>query len=189
MQDPRDLHRRAGAMAAGVIARITPGQFGDSTPCTDWDVRAVINHIANGNLRFAALIAGEPVPERGEDVVGDDPLAAFQDSFDRLCAAFDREGVLAQTFPTPFGEGPGAMLVTMRTTELTIHSWDLAAATGQPRDLDPELVAFADTALHGRPIPRGGASPFGEEQPPPGGAGATDRLAAFAGRKVPSSPA
>jgi hypothetical protein len=101
-----------------------------------------------------------------------------------MCAAFDREGFLEQVFPTPLGEGPGELLVAMRITELTIHAWDIAAATGQPRDLDPELVDFAEGFLRSRPIPRDVNGPFAPEQPAPAGAGDSDRLAAFAGRPV-----
>ncbi len=186
MADPRALHRRAGAMAEDVIARIPAERLGDPTPCTEWDVRGVINHMVGGNLRFAALVTGGSGPERGDDVLGDDPLAAFRDSFGRLCAAFDAEGVLEQTFPTPFGDGPGVMLVGMRTCEMTMHTWDLAAATGQPRDLDPDLVTFTDAAFRSRPIPRGGQSPFGAEQPVPEGAAEADRLAAYFGRTIPA---
>ena len=184
--DPRDLHRRAGSMAADVIARVRPDQLGNATPCTEWDVRALINHIAGGNLRFAAMVAGEHGPGPDEDVLGGEPLAGFLDSFGGLCAAFDREGFLEQVFPTPLGEGPGELLVAMRITELTIHAWDASSATGQPRDLDPGLVAFADGVLRSRPIPRGVNGPFAPEQPAPAGATDADRLAAFAGRPVPA---
>jgi uncharacterized protein (TIGR03086 family) len=189
MDDPRALHRQAGEMAADVIAKIPAERLGDPTPCTEWDVRAVINHMANGNLRIAGLVTGGPRPDRGEDVLGDDPLAAFRDSLDRVSAAFDRDGVLEQTFTMPFGEGPGARLVTVRTCDLTIHTWDLAAATGQPRDLDPGLVAFADQAFRAAPVPRGGPSPFGPEQPAPDGATPADQMAAYFGRKVPGAEA
>jgi uncharacterized protein (TIGR03086 family) len=188
MQDIRALHRKAGAMAHGVISHISSDQLSDPTPCTEWDVAALINHLVNGNLRFVAMVTGQPGPDRGQDVLGQDHLAAFSDSLDQLCAAFDREGMLEQTFPTPFGEGPGTLLVTMRVGELTIHSWDLAAATGQPRDLDPELVAFADKSMRSRPIPRGGQSPFAEQSSAPEGATAADRLAAYVGRTVPRRP-
>jgi uncharacterized protein (TIGR03086 family) len=182
--DPRDLHRRAGSMAADVIARVRPDQLGQATPCTEWDVRALINHVVGGNLRLAAMVVGEPVPDAGEDVLGGDPLASFRDSFGRLCEVFDRAGFLEQAFPTPLGEGPGALLAEMRVVELTIHTWDVAAATRQPRDLDPELVSFADSVLRSMPIPRGAKGPFAPEQPSPAGAMGADRLAAFAGRVV-----
>jgi uncharacterized protein (TIGR03086 family) len=189
MDDPRALHRQAGEMAADVISKIPAERLGDPTPCTEWDVRAVINHMVNGNLRIAGLVTGGPQPDRGEDVLGDDPLAAFRDSLDRVSAAFDREGVLEQTFAMPFGEGPGAQLVTVRTCDLMMHTWDLAAATGLPRDLEPGLVAFAEKALQGTPIPRRGQGSFGPEQPAPDGATPADRLAAYFGRKVPAPQA
>ena len=130
------------------------------------------------------MVAGEPGPERAEDGPGGDALAGFLDAFSGLCMAFDREGFLEQVFPTPLGEGPGELLVAMRITELTIHAWDIAAATGQPRDLDPELVSFTDGFLRSKPIPRGVNGPFAPEQPAPASAGHADRLAAFAGRPV-----
>jgi uncharacterized protein (TIGR03086 family) len=186
MDDPRPLHRQAGEMAADVISKIPAERLGDPTPCTEWDVRAVINHMAGGNLRIAGLVTGGPRPDRGEDVLGDDPLAAFRDSLDRVSAALGREGMLEETFATPFGEGPGAQLVMVRTCDLMIHTWDLAAATGQPRDLEPRLFALAEKALRGAPLPRGEHSMFGLEQPAPDGATPADRLAAYFGRKVPA---
>jgi uncharacterized protein (TIGR03086 family) len=184
--DPRHLHRRAGDMASDVIACIRPDQFAHATPCTEWDMRALIGHVVGGNLGFAVLVTGEPGPDGGEDVPGGDLLASFQNSFSRLCEAFDRPGFLEQAFPTPLGEGPGALLVGMRVVELTIHTWDVAAAIGRPRDLDPELVGFAGSVLRSRPIPRGVGGPFAPERPCPPGAADADRLAAFAGRIVPA---
>ena len=88
------------------------------------------------------MVAGEHGPGPDEDVLGG-KLAGFLHSFGGLCAAFDRAGFLAQVFPTPLGEGPGELLVAMRITELTIHAWDVAAATRQPRDLNPGLEGGA----------------------------------------------
>ena len=173
-------------MAADVITRVRPDQLEYATPCTEWDVRALINHVVTGNLRFAALVAGEPQHGSGDDVLGGDPLASFRDSFDRLCQVFDRPGFLEQAFPTPLGDGPGTLLVEMRVVELTIHAWDVAAATHRPRDLDPQLIGFADGVLRSRPIPRGAQGPFAPERPSPACATPADRLAAFAGRVVPA---
>jgi uncharacterized protein (TIGR03086 family) len=188
MDDPRRLHRQAGDMTGRLISQISPAQLGLATPCSEWDVRALINHMVNGQLRFTALLTGQPGPERGEDVLGDDPAADFRSSFAGLADLFDQDGFLDRTVPTPFGDGPGAQLVAMRVTELTLHSWDLATATGQSRMLDPELVAFAMSALRSRPIPRAAGGPFGPEQLVPPLATDADLLAAFAGRAVPAPP-
>jgi uncharacterized protein (TIGR03086 family) len=185
MDDPRHLLRRAGEMAAQLIDKTTPEQLGLPTPCSEWDVRALINHITSGNLRFIGVLGGPPGPAPGEDVLGDDPAAAFRSSFTKLAAAFDEDGVLERTVQTPLGEGPGVLLLTIRITELTTHSWDIAVATGQPRDLDPALIEFAAAALRASNLPRGEGGPFGPEQPVPDDAPAADRLAALAGRTLP----
>ncbi len=186
MDDPRPLHRRAGELTGELIDTTTPAQLGLPTPCSQWDVRAVINHLVNANLRVTARLAGESGPERGDDVLGADPAADFRSSFEGLCAAFDEDGFLERTVPTPFGDGPGARLVGLRVTELTIHAWDLAAATGQSRIFDPELVRFAGAIMHAQPIPRSSGGPFGPEQVVPGLATDADLLAAYAGRAVPA---
>jgi len=186
MPDPLELLRRAGTAAEEIIARIPAGRLADPTPCTGWNVRDVINHMTNGNLRFAASITGAEGPDRGDDVLGGDPFAGFRGSLAAVLAAFAAEGALQRAYPSPFGELPGAALAMLRTAELTVHAWDLAAATGQPRDFDPGVVAAAEQMLRSRPLTRGRSAPFGHEQPAPAGASAADRLAAYAGRAVPA---
>lgn len=175
---------RAAAVADGVIAAVQPDQLGDPTPCTEWNVRQLINHVVTGNLSFVAIVAGSPPPDRSKDHLGDDPLGAFRQTVRDLRAAFEADGALARTYQTPLGEGPGALLVSMRTAEMTIHSWDIAKATGQSTDFDPELAEQVLRSVRPAfPADRGG-SPFRPEQPAPPDASAADRLAAFAGRAV-----
>lgn len=185
MNDSRAMHRQAGELVGQLIDETSDAQFGLPTPCSEWDVRALINHLVNGQLRFTAALKGEPGPERSDDVLGDNPAADFRSSFAGLSAMFDEDGFLERTVPTPFGEAPGARLVAMRVTELTLHAWDLAVATGQSRVFDPELVAFANATLRAQPIPRADGGPFGPEQLVPELATDADLLAAFAGRAVP----
>jgi uncharacterized protein (TIGR03086 family) len=176
---------RSAAVADQVIAAIKSDQLDDPTPCTEWTVRQLLNHLVSGNLVFVAMVEGGPRPDRSQDHLGGDPLGAFRDTLRRLRAGFARDGVLEETFPTPFGPGPGSLLVHMRVNEMLIHSWDLAKATGQSTDLDPELAEECLASFRsGRPIPRGGESPFGPEQPAPETATAADRLAAHMGRVV-----
>ena len=81
MEDPRELLRRAGDVAAGLISGVSPAQLGNPSPCTEWSVRDLINHMANGNLRVVALVSGEPGPDRGEDVLGADPASCSDRRF------------------------------------------------------------------------------------------------------------
>jgi uncharacterized protein (TIGR03086 family) len=185
--DVMALFRRAAAVTDSVIAAIRPEQLHNATPCTEWDVRALLNHVVTGNLLFVALATGAPRPDRTQDHLGEDYLGAFRDSVRRLTEAFEAPGFIDRTVPTPFGEGSGRVLVGMRFNEMIVHSWDLARATGQPTDFDPELAEQSLAWFRGAPMlsgARGPAGPFGEEQPAPESGTAADRLAAFVGRRV-----
>ena len=83
-------------------------------------------------------------------------------------------------------ELPGQFFIGMRTSDVRTHAWDLAAATGQSTDLDPELAVEQLAAVRAFVGPQflGQDKPFGEEQPCPDGRAPADRLAAFLGRKV-----
>jgi uncharacterized protein (TIGR03086 family) len=74
-----DLDRASGAVGE-LITRIGADQWTAPTPCSEWTVRDVVNHLVAMNLVFAALLDGGAMPERGADHLGDDPVAAYQSS-------------------------------------------------------------------------------------------------------------
>lgn len=180
-----DLDRALTATEA-VVAGIRPDQWADPTPCTELDVRDVVNHIVSGNLLFAAVVRGGPPPDRGADHLGDDPVGAFQRAGRELRDAFARPGALERVYQAPFGSGPGTALVHVRVVELLAHGWDLARATGQtagfPDDVAERTLARSRQMLATRP--EGPEAPFGPEVAVPGDAAAIDRLAGFLGRPV-----
>lgn len=182
--EPIALFERTREVADRVVAGTRPDQLGDPTPCSEWDVRALLNHMIEGNLRFASWVTGEPVPDRVDDHVGDDHVASFRASAEKTTSAFNTPGMLERTFPTPLGEGPGAMVIQIRSTDLLVHVWDLARATGQSTDLDPELCEATLAEFRSVSVPRTEGGPFGPEREAPEGATSADRLAAFAGRNV-----
>ena len=167
-----------------VIDAIKPEQYSDQSPCAEWTVRDVLNHVITGNLMFHARITGELAPDRTVDHTGADPLAAWRASAAKLREAFGREGVLDKVFESPFGPRPGAFLLTMRVNDSLIHAWDLAKATGQSTDLDPELAQACLSLITQMPIPRTPGSMFAPQQQAPDGATVADRLAAFTGRQA-----
>jgi uncharacterized protein (TIGR03086 family) len=183
--EPLDAFDRAAAAATAVVDGIGPDQFDLPTPCTEWNVRGVLNHIVTGNMLAEAVVAGRSHPDRNTDRLGRDPKTAFADSLATTRATLGRPGLLERVLTTPIGEAPGAVLVHMRVAELVVHGWDLARATGQSTDIDPELADHVlDTwkaRLGDRPRTM---VPFEEPQPVPGEATAADRLAAYLGRSV-----
>jgi uncharacterized protein (TIGR03086 family) len=127
---------RASDAVAGLISNIRAGQWSAPTPCTDWTVRQVVNHLIGMNRVFAALLVGEPPPRRpSADHAGDDPAGAFRHSAAALQAASGRPGVLEHTYRGPLGTATGAERLQIRLYDLLAHGWDLAQATEQPVDL------------------------------------------------------
>src|SRR5947209_903838 len=119
-QNPIALYEAAAAQADRVVAAVRAEQLDEPSPCSDWRVRDVINHLVTGNLLFAAIVADTPRPDRSRDHLGDDPLAAFRASVSQLSDAFAKHDVLSGTYTTPIGEGPGALLVQLRLSELVV---------------------------------------------------------------------
>ena len=167
-----------------LIAGIRPDQWTAPTPCTEWCVRDVVNHLTVMNLVFAAMLGGGPMPERGADHLGNDPLGAYQTSAASLQAAFARPGVLERSYTGPLGNATGAERLQIRLADLLTHGWDLAQATGipaqMPGDLAEQALAFVREQLSAQP--RTGR--FAEPQPIDDTAPAIDRLAAFLGRPI-----
>jgi uncharacterized protein (TIGR03086 family) len=176
---------RASDAVAGLVSNIRADQWPAPTPCTDWTVRQLVNHLIGMNRVFTALLAGQPPPPRpSADHTEDDPAGAYRDSAAALQAAFSRPGVLERAYPGPLGTATGAERLKIRLYDLLAHGWDLAQATGQPADLPDDLaeqsLAFARTQLAGQARPgRFGPAQIAAEQAP-----AIERLAAFLGRPV-----
>jgi uncharacterized protein (TIGR03086 family) len=128
------------------VAGVRPDDLGHPTPCTEWDVRALVAHIVAGIWYFKALAAGEPVEDlmRGlTDLVGDDPFASYDQAARAGLDAWRGAGALDRSYRLPMGERPGREALAIHQADLLIHGWDLAEATHQDATMDPELPAFA----------------------------------------------
>lgn len=141
------------------------------TPCADWSVKALADHLVNTTAQFAAMASGRPADFAADQPGHDDPPTEFRTSRDALLSALETN--------------PGGAPEGMLAGELAVHTWDLATALGRgSSDLDPELAetgyAFMSTQL--TDDRRGEA--FAPQQPAPPDANAYERLAAFAGRTV-----
>lgn len=176
----QDLARACGAVG-DLIAEVGPGQWSAPTPCTEWSVRDVVNHLVGMDLVFAALIEGDPMPERRADRLGDDPARAYRASNASLQAAFARPGVLERSYAGPLGRATGTERLQIRLYDLLVHGWDLAQATGiparLPEDLAEQALAFVQLQL----APQSRPGRFAGPQPVEESAPAIDRLAAFLG--------
>ena len=185
--DPIALLSRALDQTGAIIARVRPEQATMPTPCPAWDVRALVNHVVQDLRQFTAAASGQEWDQDDSDVVGDDWDGAFQEAADSLLAGWRREGALDRTVKLPFGEVPATWQVDQQITDMAVHGWDVARATGQPTDLDPELgqLALDWGSENLKPQFRGDEATghaFGIEVPVDDDAPLYDRLAGFFGR-------
>ena len=183
-------HLSAALDTTGQVLDGVGGQQWDGpTPCPDWDVRALASHVVTGNLRFAGALAGQPAeadpPPADPAPAGASLPQAYRESAAALLAAFREPGALERTVTVPFGTVPGMVALHLRVTELLVHGWDLARATGQAVAF-PEEAAAAELDFTARMLPQvpPDRSPFGPPQPAAPDAPAIDRLAALLGRRV-----
>ena len=162
-----------------VIAGVEPSQHERPTPCAEWRVRDLLEHMVGVVAGMGTAASGQ---ERTEFVLSDDPAAQFEAAAAVTMTAWRRPGVLEQIIDGGAGPMPGQVLASINLLDTATHAWDLATATGQPATL-PEPVAEAAMAASRQIVtPELRPGRFGPECTPAAGADATDRLVAFLGR-------
>jgi uncharacterized protein (TIGR03086 family) len=183
---------QAFAMTREILDNVKSDQYDDPTPCVSWNVRAVVNHVVEGANWFALCVNGgaapDPDPTHGVDYAAGDVMASYDTGVRDSLAAFGAPGAQERIIKLPFGDMPGAMFMGIAMNDVFVHGWDLAKATGQATDLNPQMAtqlleqlrAFLPENLRGPD----GQAPFGPETLAPEGAAPADRLAAFLGRQV-----
>jgi len=192
------------AASAGFARRLRLvgiGQWTEPTPCSEWDVRALVNHVAQGNLNYVRLLRGATAADflrlRDEDALGDDPQRAFASSADDCAAAYSEPGALDRVVDHPSGKLVGRQAIAVRTADTVIHTWDLARAIGADDSLDAALIdwiardihdiysGMAETPVSAQTTHRFFAAPVGDLRP---SASAQDRLVHLFGRGLSWPP-
>lgn len=181
---------RSYELGAGIAAGVRAEQLASTTPCPDFDVATLVDHLVGASWRAAALGRGErPTGEEFPHVELADAPDQLRRAGEEAKQAWADEARLAATTTMPWGEVyDGRTLVNMYLAELTAHSWDLALATGQLDRLDASLAAPALDAARAMLKPEyrdlmGVGNPFGAEIPAPSDASDWERFAAFMGRQ------
>jgi uncharacterized protein (TIGR03086 family) len=171
-----------------LIAGVTHDDWDDPTPCTegDWTVRDLVQHLATGNMTFIAALRGQPEEMPSVNGASDTESASlFANSASTLLDLFAEPDMLDRTITVPFGNMPASVALHVRITELLVHGWDLATATGQvatfPSLLVEQEITFSQPLLDSIAAQHQGRSQHLPEEAP-----AIDRLAALLGRHIPT---
>ena len=181
------MYSRAAKRTAEVVAGTKPEQFNDPTPCGDWDVRALLDHIISGcTVSAAGASERNEQASAGGDLVGDDHVASYERAAAAAAAAFEAPGAMEKTFHMPWGGTPGSAVLGTALADIVVHGWDLAQATGQEIVIDDDVAeeVYGMTTSMMAPkgkYPRGDR--FAEPVDLPNHAPIRDKMLAYLGRK------
>ena len=141
------LFQRAQATFTDRVDAVKPEQWDDEA-LPGWTVADLVAHLVTEALWAPPLLAGEPYtdgrfPDDTSDLLGEDPLTGWESAADGALAAFAQDRALLHTVHLTRGPAPATEYALELTADLTVHSWDLARATGGDTELDGELVTAA----------------------------------------------
>jgi uncharacterized protein (TIGR03086 family) len=172
--DPLDLYEQASQWTLDKVAGAVPKMDAD-TPCDDWNVRDLMNHMLQTQRYFVGSARGEDVsPPAGEPpaLLGTDPIADFRRARADTLATFGQDGVIEKTGPA----------IGIAFADQLLHGWDLARATGQDATMPDGLPEAAYDMIHGRFTEGQRKGIFKPEVSVGPDASAQDRLLAYTGR-------
>lgn len=146
MADLKALYAKASKNYNDAVHAIRDDQWHLPTPCSEWDVRALMQHLVNEQLWVAPLLEGKTIAEVGDafdgDNLGDDPIGAWDDASARARAAVEALPSLQSVTHLSFGDFPAEEYLNQMLFDLHIHGWDLRTGIGADTTLDPELTDY-----------------------------------------------
>lgn len=178
ISDPVVLFERAGANAVALAAQVSDDQRSAPTPCIEWDVDALLEHMVGGTSYLLTALGIDSAPGRTD-------AESYRDAVSRCVESLRQPGALEIRCMSPAGfEWSVAEATAGTAMDQLVHTWDLAVAIDADRRLDPEVVdAIVEMFLPQMPDIGRSAGIVGPEVPVPEGASAQDRLLGAMGRR------
>jgi uncharacterized protein (TIGR03086 family) len=170
-----DLYARASEWTLGKVGGAT-AQLDATTPCDDWAVRDLMNHMLDTQQYFVAVARGEdvsPPSPNPPQLLGDDPVADFEHARRETLSTYGEDGVIEKTGPS----------LGIAFSDQLLHGWDLATATGQDATMPDGLPQAAYETIHGRFSEEQRKGVFKPELAVTSSASAQDKLLAYTGRQ------
>jgi len=137
------LYDAADRQAGDHIRAVRPDQWSAPTPCSDWDVRALVNHLVYEYLWVPELLRGATIEEVGDrfdgDVLGANPVAAWSAASEAARAAIHSTPP-DTTVNVSWGQISAGEYVTQFVTDVAAHGWDIARGIGADDTIDSVVV-------------------------------------------------
>lgn len=180
-----ELIGKAAQETRRVVAGVRPAQFDDPTPCSEFNVKQLGNHMAGllmGSERAARKMDQAPPPDPAPDLLGDNPGPVYAGLADNTVAAWKSPGAFEGMTQFGRGEMPAQMAASITLMEIAVHGWDLAKATGQSYSMDLEVAEATFEAV--KQIAPGAreSGAFSPEVHVSPGASLQDQIVAYTGR-------
>jgi uncharacterized protein (TIGR03086 family) len=172
--DLLDLYDRASFWATEKVSGAAE-KLDAKTPCDDWDVRTLLDHVLETQRYFLSSARGEdasPPSPTPPATLSDDPVADFEAVRRDMLGTYAEPGAIERTGPA----------LGVAFSDLLVHSWDLARATGQDETMPGGLAAVAYEMVYGKFTDEQRKGVFKPEIPIGDGASPQDRLLAYTGR-------
>ena len=139
---------QATAHFGDLVHKVGDDQWSAPTPCSDWDVRALVNHLVYEARWAPPLLEGQTIEQVGSkfdgDLLGSDPKSTYDDALSGAASAVNTPGALDRTVHLSYGETPAEEYLAQLTCDFVVHAWDLARGIGADDTLDPDLVEWVD---------------------------------------------
>lgn len=181
-----EQHRRGVERSCTVVAGIGEDQWDNATPCEQWSLRELVNHLTAENRWAVPILDGATVEEVGDrfegDLLGDDPIGAHEEAA-RAAHAKAQQTDPQTTVHLSFGDVDAAFYLAQRALDMVVHAWDVAVASGQDAAMDEALadVLYRQAEPTITPEVRA-AGVFGPEVPVDSDATPSERLLGLVGR-------
>lgn len=186
------MHREAVAVWLDKLDRAGDVRWDAPTPCAEWDVRQLVQHLVSEELWLPPLMEGRTIEEVGDrfdgDLLGDDPVGANRTAAAAAVAATPPDGDQARTVHLSFGDVPAEEYAYQLAADHLVHAWDLACGTGVDRGLPAGLVADVAAWFTEREEMYRSSGAIGDAVALPERAGPQDRLLAAFGRDPAWAP-
>ena len=180
------LLEAAAAPTVGVVRHVRSDQLDAPTPCSDWTVRQLVNHQLTGALALGSAARKEQVPppagDSTADLIDDSWAARLEEAIGRLVAAWSEPSAWEGSVSLGGNERPAAVVGGVVLTELVVHGWDLARATGQDPEWADDLLESVRDNLAKRIEQGRQHGMFGPEVAVSADASALDKLLGLSGR-------
>jgi uncharacterized protein (TIGR03086 family) len=185
MADLKELHRRNLDRFGRHVLGMKDDQWNGPTPCTEWDVRTLMNHLVSESLWMRPLLEGQTIADVGNrldgDLLGDDPRSAWEASAKESGVAVEAVD-LGAIVHVSYGDITAEEYIFDVMTDLAVHGWDLARAIGGDETMDPETVDVLFDHFKPREKALKASGVFGPRVDPPAGADKQTQLLAVFGR-------